>query len=234
MHVSEILIFAGAIALGAVHAFEVDHMAAVSAFVANKPTPRQATLFGIKWAMGHSISLLLLGSILFAVKLTISAPVETSLEKLVGVALFALGCWTLWQVRPRQGRPQRQQIRLVEEPADGDMPLFVQPGSKATRVRIVLPTDKHQHSLWMGILHGAAGTAAFAGQTLLAVSQTYLMVFVYTLAFSIGVLLAMAAYAGALGSLVCWGERRYALVAHGAHLLTGVWACGVGLWWVFK
>ena len=39
-----ISLLVGACALGMVHAFEVDHMTAVSAFVAQKPSPRDAAL----------------------------------------------------------------------------------------------------------------------------------------------------------------------------------------------
>jgi hypothetical protein len=80
----------------------------------------------------------------------------------------------------------------------------------------------------MGMLHGAAGTAAFVGEALVAVSQTYLAVFLYTLFFSIGVLVAMALYAGALGGLIDWGGRRFRTVMVGAQALTGILA----VWWV--
>ncbi len=69
-------------------------MAAVSAFVARRPAPRQAVRFGVQWAVGHGLSLLLLGSILFALKATIAESLAGSLEKIIGVALVGLGLWT--------------------------------------------------------------------------------------------------------------------------------------------
>ncbi len=98
-------------------------------------------------------------------------------------------------------------------------------------------THGHSHShrrgsLWMGMLHGAAGTAAFAGEALVAVSQSYAAVFLYTLFFSIGVLGAMAVYAGTLGGLIDWGGRRFRLAALGAQALAGIAACAVGGCWV--
>src|SRR5919205_479147 len=112
MESSQLLIFAGALALGATHAFEVDHMAAVSAFVANRPTPRQAIWFGVKWAVGHGIRLLLLALFLFAVRLSIAPAVENLLERLVGVALFALGCVTLYRLYLRSRKPTAADIEL--------------------------------------------------------------------------------------------------------------------------
>jgi hypothetical protein len=60
------------------------------------------------------------------------------------------------------------------------------------------------------------------------------MVIAFTLAFSLGVLLAMAIYAGALGGLLTWSERRAALGVHAVRVLAGAWACGIGLYWMLK
>ncbi len=80
----------------------------------------------------------------------------------------------------------------------------------------------------MGMLHGAAGTGAFIGQTVVALSSSYLFVFLYTLLFSIGVLMSMGAYAGALGGLITLGEKRGASVLNGARVLTGALTCAIG------
>ena len=80
----------------------------------------------------------------------------------------------------------------------------------------------------MGVLHGAAGTGAFIGQTVVSLSSSYLFVFLYTLLFSFGVLLSMGAYAGALGGLLTTFERRGALALSGARVVTGVLTCAIG------
>ena len=219
--VSTITALTGALGLGVAHAFEVDHMAAVTAFVANKPTPRQAILFGIKWAVGHGASLLLLGSLLFVLKMTFSAFLAESLERLVGVALLGLGLWTLYGFWT--GRQEGKHTHIAHSHADG-----------STHTHAHGALHHHHHgSLWMGMLHGAAGTAAFVGETLVAVSQTYLMVVGYTLAFGLGVLIAMAVYSGALGGMLTWSERHSGWVVAGARVMTGVAACVVGVYWMF-
>jgi len=53
-------------ALGLLHALELDHMVAVSAFVAQRPTPRAAANFGARWGIGHSGAVLLAGGLLLA------------------------------------------------------------------------------------------------------------------------------------------------------------------------
>jgi hypothetical protein len=213
MHWETILIFIGAFGFGALHAFEIDHLAAVSAFVARKPAPGQAVLFGIKWAVGHGLSLLFLGSLLYLLKLSVAVSLAGSLERLVGVALFGLGVWTLLQLRPGQMHHSHSHTHTAE-------------GGR---------TLTHTHrdgSLLMGMLHGAAGTAAFVGQTLVAFSQSFVSVLAYTTAFSIGVLVAMAVYAGMLGGMLHRGRQRSLIFAKGAQALAGIWACGVGILWV--
>lgn len=216
-------ILLGALALGAAHAFEVDHLTAVSAFVARKPSPRAATLFGVKWAVGHGLSLLLLGSVLYLMKLTLAHAVAQGLERLVGVALFLLGCWTLYQLR--HAREQHAHIHVHED------------GIIHTHHHAHQREHAHahpHHSLGMGILHGAAGTAAFVSETIVAVSQSYTYVLLFTLAFSLGVLCSMAFYAGMLGRLLTWGEHRAASLTLGLRMLTGVWACLLGIYWIIK
>ena len=223
----------GACGLGMAHAFEVDHMTAVSTFVAQKPSPRSAALFGIKWAVGHGLSLLVLGTVLFALRLTISDGMAVSLERLVGVALFVLGLWTLKQLRASfAGHTHAHQhtpdeLAAIDE-QNSESPALIHTHADGT-------THSHSHdSFFMGILHGAAGTAAFVGESLVAVSQTYVKVFSFTLAFSIGVLIAMAAYSAALGSFITLGERRSTVIIYSVRALTGIWACGIGIYWIIK
>ncbi|MCA9679224.1 MAG: hypothetical protein KC464_29610, partial [Myxococcales bacterium] len=52
------------VALGARHALEPDHLAAVSTLVAERPRPRQAALLGAMWGLGHTLSLVVVGAAL--------------------------------------------------------------------------------------------------------------------------------------------------------------------------
>jgi ABC-type nickel/cobalt efflux system permease component RcnA len=243
-----------AFGFGAAHAFEPDHMAAVTTFVSRRPQPREAIKFGLQWAAGHSFSLLLMGSILFALKLTISESFAGSLEKFVGVALLLLGLWTLYQLRfgpihyiPKKVREEAEPIRATrpkvvvqamseESPAE-ELPLFASPAQEQKlyeeKEEAFVRSLTHRHgSLWMGVLHGAAGTAAFVGEALVVFSQSYWTVVTYTLMYSLGVLLAMAAYAGALGGLIDWGGHKFRAALVGSQALAGTLACVVGVCWI--
>jgi len=230
-----LLILTGAVGLGAMHAFEVDHMTAISAFVAQRPTPREALAFGFKWAIGHGSTLLLFGTFLYLMKLTLSDPIAHGLERLVGLALLLLGCWTLMRLRAPELRHTHSHTHHHEAKLDTETNSAPDEAHEHVHADGTVHTHPHRHdSLLMGMLHGVAGTAAYMGESIVAVSQNYWSVFCFTFAFSFGVLLAMSAYGAVLGSVLSWGERRSTLLIHGVRICTGLWACGVGIYWMVR
>ena len=85
-----------AMMLGSLHAFEADHLAAVTSFVVRKPQPRDAMRFGMQWAMGHGGAVLIAGALILFIGLSIPETATNVMERFVGVALVALGVWTAW------------------------------------------------------------------------------------------------------------------------------------------
>jgi hypothetical protein len=203
-------------------------MAAVTTFVSRRPKPREAIKFGIQWAVGHGFSLLLLGSLLFALKVTINESLAGSLEKFVGFALLLLGLWTLYQLRFGSFH------HLSEQSHDHAGHTHEHPHVHSHDDKEALAHSlSHRHgSLWMGVLHGAAGTAAFVGEAFVVVSHSYWAVLTYTVVYSLGVLVAMACYAGALGGLIDWGGHKFRATLVGAQALAGALACVVGVCWI--
>lgn len=204
------------------HAFEPDHMAAVSTFVARKPSPRQAALFGINWAVGHGLSLLLFGSILYALKRVVEhdQPLLFSsgvLDRFVGIVLIGLGLWSLLQLRVGELHHSHNHS-ATHTHADG-----------------IVHSHAHSHgnnfsSLLMGMLHGGAGTGAFLVQAINAQAAShYAMIVAFTSLFSVGVLAAMGFYAAMLGGAISLGARRTTRFFAGARVAIGVLTCVVGV-----
>ncbi len=227
MNPTFLLLLLGALGFGVAHAFEPDHMAAVSTFVAGRPKPREAALFGVRWAIGHGFSLFLIGSLLFlfrraAEKAQPALFASGVLDRFVGLVLVGLGVWTLWQVASS---------RATKAHAHGHF----HDGRLHAHGDHSHGPDGHTHShqgglasLGMGILHGAAGTGAFVGQSVVSLSSSYAFVFFYTLLFSVGVLLSMAVYAGALGGLITTFEKRGQQALTAARVVTAVLTCAIG------
>ncbi len=235
------LLLLGALGFGIAHAFEPDHMAAVSTFVAGRPRPREAALFGVRWAIGHGLSLFLIGSVLFALKRAAEKNqpelfASGVLDRFVGLVLVGLGVWTLWQVASSRATKAHEHAHFH----DGHLHSHGA-GENADHAHGAAghshshggASHTHGHmgglaSLGMGVLHGAAGTGAFIGQTVVALSSSYAFVFLYTLLFSLGVLFSMGIYAGALGGLITSFEKRGTQFLGAARVVTGVLTCAIG------
>lgn len=77
--------------LGIKHAFEPDHMIAVSTIVADQKNPLKAALVGTFWGLGHTSSLFIIGFAVLLLKLSIPEKLSMSFELFVGIMLVILG-----------------------------------------------------------------------------------------------------------------------------------------------
>lgn len=77
--------------LGARHALDADHIAAVSAILSERPDLRTSGIIGFCWGFGHTAILLLVGLLVIVLKIAIPEPVTQVLEFAVGLMLVILG-----------------------------------------------------------------------------------------------------------------------------------------------
>jgi ABC-type nickel/cobalt efflux system permease component RcnA len=82
--------------LGIEHALEADHVVAVSTMVSQTRSLSRASLTGISWGMGHTLTLLVAGLVVLFLKVNMPEGVALSLEFVVGVVLVSLGGEILW------------------------------------------------------------------------------------------------------------------------------------------
>lgn len=76
---------------GVRHAFEPDHLAAVSTLVAGEKSSRTTVRYAVTWAAGHGAMLIAVGGMLAAFRKELPPIVTDVLELAVAVALVALG-----------------------------------------------------------------------------------------------------------------------------------------------
>ena len=96
---TSLLALAAGLAAGSFHVLAgPDHLAAVAPIVAGDD--RVAWRAGLSWGLGHTAGVLLVGMLLVAFRelLPLEALSAWS-ERLVGVALLAVGLWGLWRAR---------------------------------------------------------------------------------------------------------------------------------------
>jgi len=209
-----------------------DHLAAVAPLAVRGH--RRAWFAGVRWGIGHSAGVVLIGVLAIMFRSAIPVAGVSSLsERLVGVLLIAMGFWTVRQAL-------RVEVHEHEHSHDGSRHGHVHfhgPGHSHPMTDGPAAVDPHGHghghaALGIGILHGLAGSSHFLGVlpslgfTRLADSIAYLA------AFGVGTVLAMAGFSALLGRLA---ERWAGRARRGYRGL--LWACsavafGVGGWWL--
>src|SRR3979490_19988 len=81
--------------LGMRHATDPDHVIAVTTIVSRQRSIRQAALIGILWGLGHTITILVVGSAIILFGLVIPPRVGLTMEFSVGLMLILLGILNL-------------------------------------------------------------------------------------------------------------------------------------------
>lgn len=184
-----LLVLATAMLLGALHAFDPDHLAAVTSFITRRPSSGASVRFALQWGLGHAATLLVVGLASTLFSLAITPDIENAAELAVGVMLVGVGTWVL--IGLARGR-------LLIKP-------HVHEGHSHTHLHRPAHSGGSvaRHSIfWVGALHGLAGSAGLLVIIPVAMMSSTLAVMAYIIAFNLGVTVVMAAYALAIGGLL--------------------------------
>src|SRR5882672_10103797 len=77
--------------LGIRHATDPDHVIAITTIVSRQRTIKHAALIGVLWGVGHTITILTVGTAIIFFGLAIPARVGLTMELSVGLMLILLG-----------------------------------------------------------------------------------------------------------------------------------------------
>lgn len=209
---------AAGLTLGFVHALDVDHVAAVTVFVSKNPDPRGAAALGIRWGMGHTISVFLLGIVSIALRFVIPPFVQSLAEVVVGILLITIGVWVL------RGVFKRRHIHVHKHTHDSIEHIHFH--SHAHR-----SDHYHKHSIFLiGVTHGFAGTAALMVAVPFAISGSMFTAAVCLVVFGIGTILAMGMLAFMMGKAAQSIKTKNVLPY--IQVVAGVVSVCVGLLWI--
>ena len=196
-----------------------DHLAAVAPLAA--ADRERGWMAGWSWGFGHAAGVVTVAVVAILLR-ELLPPVELISawsERLVGVALIAVGLWAL-----RRGAtiaPARH-----EHGALTHNHMHVQSGPRWLR-RL-----GHAHaSFYLGVLHGVAGSSHFFGVLPALALPSRAAALGYIGAFGVGTVCAMTVFAAVIGSA---GTRlRPGTIAHRGMMLTAAaLALSVGGWWL--
>lgn len=191
------------------HAFEPDHIAAVSTMVAEQKRARASIVFASVWGLGHSLVLLALGGALFALRKEMPPRLAQALEALVAVMLLVLGARGVWLALRHRARAAHGAAHATG-------------GNAAQHTHTHAPVAAHAASPWsrgalarplsIGIVHGLAGSGAVAA-TVAAQAETVWLGLVFVGLYAAGATAGMAALAGLAGvPLARLARRKHGVV----------------------
>jgi high-affinity nickel-transport protein len=196
--------------LGMRHATDADHVLAVSAMISRERSIRAAAPIGALWGLGHTTTVFVVGTAVILFGVVIPPRVGLSLEMAVAVMLVVLGGTNL--------------VRLVRQPGAELYP-HVHPHAAAPFA--AAPTARSLRPLFVGMVHGLAGSAAAAILVLGAVHDPLFGV-LYLAVFGVGTVAGMLAITTALALSLAAAGLRFARFRRLLDGLTGMGSVAFG------
>jgi high-affinity nickel-transport protein len=239
--------------LGMRHATDPDHVIAVTTIVSRERSIRHAAVIGVLWGVGHTITILAVGSAIILFGLVIPPRIGLTMEFSVGLMLILLGVlnlsgvmrWITETLTPMQ----LGQHAHTHPHGHGD---YVHSHSHGHG-----GSETHGHAEdatpvgWMdrtfgrlgiyqvlrplavGIVHGLAGSAAVALLVLTTIRVASWAVF-YLLVFGLGTVAGMMLITAAIAVPFKFSEARFARLNRGLGLASGLISLGFGLFIVYQ
>jgi hypothetical protein len=210
-----------------------DHLAAVAPLAADETHPQWKA--GMLWGLGHTAGVSVVGALLLAFRglLPIAAISDWS-ERIVGLALIAVGVWGVRRARRLQVHRHRA----------GAIHAHVRPGAAASidhdhEAHHQQHAQPHLHghartraSFAMGTLHGLAGSSHLFGVLPALAFPTAVEAAGYLAGFGVGAVVAMTAFAALVGVVASGMSRRSAAAYHGLLYACSAGAVVVGGFWL--
>jgi hypothetical protein len=210
---------------GAVHVVTgPDHLTAVAPLAVRRP--RRAWLPGVRWGLGHSAGVGLVGLLSLWLRGLIPVDLLSSWgERFVGVMLFGIGLWAL-------RRALKHNVHAHEHEHAGDRHVHFHvhhPHEEHYGERAHL----HAHAAFgIGTLHGLAGSSHFLGVLPALAFPTRAEAVAYLVAFGLGTICAMATFSWSMGWLAGRFANRGLNIYRGLMGTCAVAAMAVGCFWL--
>ena len=239
--------------LGMRHATDPDHVIAVSTIVSRERSVWKAGLIGILWGCGHTITIVAVGAGIVVFGLVIPARVGLTMEFSVGLMLILLGVlnltgamkWITEKFSPAHPRVTSEHVHLHghnshlhlhwhshgaggEHHADG---LAAPARLRAAFARLgVFHTLR---PLFVGIVHGLAGSAAVALLVLSTIREPRWAV-LYLLIFGVGTIAGMMLITVAIALPFSFAGYKFAWLNNGLITVSGLVSVVFGLFICYR
>jgi hypothetical protein len=157
--------------LGIKHALEPDHVVAVSTLASESRNLKQSSIAGVVWGIGHSLTILIIGLLVFMFNVSFPERLSWFFELLVGMMIISLGISSMIKLYTSKNN-------------QNDM----SKGINWTYTKSGL----------IGLLHGLAGSGAMMILIMTTVATIWESI-LYILIFGVGTVLGMLLFTTLLG-----------------------------------
>lgn len=207
--------------IGLKHAFEADHVVAVSAIVQKHKSLKKASLVGIIWGLGHTTTLFLMGLLLLTLKVTIPEKISLSMEFIVGVVIVLLGISVLKDLFI-----DKKHFHIHKHNKKNHAHYHSHKKTKAHK--------NHYHKPFLiGLVHGVAGSAALM-LLVLSTIESIPLGLLYIIIFGFGSVIGMGIVSIFLGLPFKLANKTSNLWNKRIRFLTGYISVLFGLFIMFE
>jgi high-affinity nickel-transport protein len=235
--------------LGMRHATDPDHVVAVTTIVSRERTMLHAVLIGVLWGIGHTVTILLVGSAIILFQLTIPPRIGLGMELSVGLMLILLGVLNLtgvlrraieWITIRRLGPGAHSHFlfgRLaVHTDEEGSEPIYLDSTSIlgwTPRWWRRLGVFHVLRPLVVGLVHGLAGSAAVALLVLTTIDSPSWAIG-YLLIFGLGTVAGMMLITAAIALPFAYSLQHFMRLNRGLAMASGLVSVAFGLFLCYQ
>jgi sulfite exporter TauE/SafE len=239
--------------LGMRHATDPDHVIAVSTIVSRQRSVRQASLIGMLWGLGHTLTIVLVGAAIILFSLVIPPRLGLTMELSVGLMLVILGVVNLsgfmrWVTETLTPGDQHR-LGIHSHPhAHGDY-IHTHPHGHNPEAHGHREPDTPQgwldqtfgrlglyqflRPVIVGVVHGLAGSAAVALLVLTTI-RSPLWAVAYLVVFGVGTIAGMMLITAVIAVPFAYSRSRFTRFNHYLGVTSGLVSLGFGLFLVYQ
>ena len=208
-----------AFVLGVEHAFEPDHVVAVSTIVTQSRGLIRSLLTGSLWGLGHTLALLTAGILAILLRVRLPTNISATFELFVGLMLVILGVWAVLNAK-------KQKLHFHVHSHNGRTHAHLHSHKEG---------ESHDHPhvpFSVGVIHGLAGSGAMvvlAMSTMADIAQGLFFI----AAFGGGLIFAMSMIGSALNLPISLGGKLPGLIGSVFSVGAGLLSLALGAFVVF-
>jgi len=233
--------------LGMRHATDPDHVIAVSTIVSRERSIAKAASIGILWGLGHTLTILGVGAAIILFGLAIPARIGLTMEFCVGLMLILLGVlnltgamkWMSEKFSPAHPKVTGEHAHVHEHDAKLHFHWHSHGSASGHHAESIAPPQSLQRfaglgvyqalrPLFVGIVHGLAGSAAVALLVLSAIRDPKWAV-LYLLVFGVGTIAGMMLITSVIALPFSFAGYRFAWLNRGLITGSGILSLAFGL-----